>query len=44
MTRFFWQFKNGTLAEMTPSEVMAAEYDFVAAWDRSLGGFVLYER
>lgn len=47
--RFFWQFKNGAIAQSTPMEIIRVVFgdgssNVTSIWDRSLGGYVWYER
>jgi hypothetical protein len=46
--RYFWQFKNGTVGpidfEILYETVVIQGTRIKNAWDRSLGGYVFYER
>jgi len=47
-TQYWWQFKNGTIGPIQPSQlthiIIIDKVKTRHAWDRSLGGYVFYEK
>lgn len=42
--RLYWQFKNGTIARIDDRGEIPVEDSWDVCYDRSLGGYVLYDR
>jgi len=51
MIYYYWQFKNGSIGSIQPSELASmilggnrTKVQTAHCWDRSLGGYVFYEK